>query len=72
MDIHEFFKRIDESMINEFIQRGQEEHLTLEFKTVNKADLSDKQDKKAFAKAVSGFANSSGGVIVWGVVARKE
>lgn len=72
MNIIEFFERIDKSMINEFIQRGQEEHLTLEFKTVNKADLSDKQDKKALAKAVSGFANSSGGVIVWGVVAKKK
>jgi len=71
MDINEFFDEIDEDKITKFVQSGQEEHLTLEFKNVTKADLTDKRDKRTFAKAVSGFANSSGGVIVWGVVAKK-
>jgi len=71
MNINEFFNEIDKDKIKEFVQRGQEEHLTLEFKTVITAGLTDKQDKKTFAKALSGFANSSGGVIVWGIVARK-
>lgn len=71
MDIYEFFERIDEKKIREFIRDKQEEHLTLEFKTVSKADLTDKQDKKNFAKTLSGFANSSGGIIVWGVEAKK-
>jgi hypothetical protein len=57
-------------MIDGFLKTKQEEHLTLEFKTVSKADFSDRNDRKIFAKSLSGFANSSGGVIVWGVEAR--
>jgi hypothetical protein len=41
-------------------------------KTVTKSDLSDSADRKSLAIALSGFANASGGLIVWGVDARKK
>jgi predicted HTH transcriptional regulator len=71
MELEKFYRRINKKMIDSFINDKQEEHLTLEFKTVKTADLLDKQDKKKFAEALSGFANSSGGVIVWGIETKK-
>jgi Putative DNA-binding domain len=58
--------------IEEFVARGQEENLHLDFKLIKDASLSSTDDKKNFACALSGFANSSGGLIVWGVDARKN
>jgi hypothetical protein len=62
---------IDE--IRELVQRKQEETIFLEFKRKShptKAVLND-DDKKNYSVALSGFANSEGGVIVWGVKAAK-
>jgi len=72
MDIYRLYNLIDANKINEFVKDSQEEHLTLEFKTVSKADFTDREDRKNFAKALSGFANSSGGLVIWGVEAKKN
>lgn len=72
MDIHQLYEVIDLQHIDDFLTNRQEEHLTLDFKTINRTDLSDKDDRRNFAKALSGFANSSGGLIIWGVEARKN
>ncbi len=64
--IYAQFKNIDS--INKSIGQ-QSEGLYLEFKTKsnsNVADL-DKEDKKNFADALSQFANSDGGVLIWGI-----
>lgn len=58
--------------LNEFVARKREENLHLDFKVPNDAALSSRDDRKNFARALSGFANSSGGLIVWGVDARKN
>lgn len=58
--------------MEEFVARRQEENLHLDFKLVKDASLSSADDKKNLACALSGFANSSGGLIVWGVDARKN
>ena len=58
--------------IEAFVRSSQEETLELEFKTVSRSDLSVREDRRNFACAVSGFANSAGGVIVWGVDARRN
>jgi hypothetical protein len=56
--------------IDEFIQTRQSEELFLDFKrssdSGNNSRLSD-NDRKNLGKAISGFGNSAGGVIVWGV-----
>jgi hypothetical protein len=57
-----------------FIRVGQEESLFLDFKEKSRPDRVglDKDDRRNYAKAISGFSNASGGVVVWGVRAKKE
>lgn len=50
----------------------QEENLHLEFKLLNDPQLGHRDDRKNLARALSGFANSAGGVLIWGVEARKN
>jgi len=70
-DSVQFYDSIDINKIDEFLEIGQQEHLHLDFKTVNKTQM-DRDDRKNLAKCISGFANSDGGVIVWGIEARKN
>lgn len=72
MILEEWFETIELKDINEFIDSGEQEDLHLEFKSVNKSDLSHPDDRKNFARALSGFASTSGGIVVWGVSARKN
>lgn len=71
MDLREYFDSIDLDKIHEFLDDKQEEHLQLDFKEVGDSGM-DKNDRKIFAKAMSGFANSNGGIIIWGVEACKQ
>lgn len=70
MSLHDQYKSINKNKILEYIHNQQEENLNLEFKSVNNSNLSDSNDRRNLAKALSGFANSDGGLIIWGVVAR--
>ncbi|GAC1300801.1 MAG: hypothetical protein NVSMB27_41180 [Ktedonobacteraceae bacterium] len=72
MDINDMYAALDMDKIDQFIRDQQEENLFLEFKTINSPDMKNKDDRANFAKALSGFANSAGGVIVWGVDARQK
>jgi hypothetical protein len=72
MSIADFFNALTLQMIESFVDEGQEEHLSLEFKTVAGPELNAGNDRKTFAKALSGFANSAGGVIVWGIGTTKS
>ena len=72
MNLKEQFDAIDENGINDFICNKQEENLHLEFKAVNRSDMSNRDDRKNLAKSVSGFGNSSGGIIVWGIEANDK
>jgi predicted HTH transcriptional regulator len=72
MDLPELFEKFSLATIENYVESSQEEHLLLDFKTISKPDLSNSDDKRNLAKALSGFANSSGGMIVWGVDARKS
>jgi hypothetical protein len=61
-----------EALIEAFVTQKRAEDLHLEFKQkhdATKALLSD-PDKRGLSKAMSSFANSDGGLIVWGVVAK--
>lgn len=72
MSLEDQFNNLKLQDFDDFIANQQEEHLQLDFKTINKADLGHRDDRKTFAVAISGFANSSGGLIVWGIDARKN
>lgn len=71
MNIKEYFKNIDLAGIKEFVETQTPEDLNLDFKTANfPADLNF--DNKNFSKCLSGFANSLGGLIIWGIKANKN
>ncbi|MEI9945817.1 MAG: ATP-binding protein [Chitinophagaceae bacterium] len=75
MTISEYFKSIDATEIERYIFEGQEENVSIEFKTVNHPFYNDNNkeyDKKNLSEALSGFANSNGGIIIWGVSAKKN
>jgi len=69
-DIFERICKDGEDVINEFILTRKSEELFLDFK--RSADNGcgrrlDQRDRNNLAKAISGFGNSQGGVIVWGI-----
>jgi Putative DNA-binding domain len=65
----QLYDSLDEALIDQFITEHQEENLHLDFKLATAA-LDGRDDRKTLARALSGFANGDGGVIVWGVDAR--
>lgn len=65
------FRGIDLASIHRFVAEGQEENLHLEFKTVKSPNLKSDDDKRNLTRSLSGFANSDGGLVVWGVTAKK-
>jgi hypothetical protein len=71
MTLEETFEGLGLVQIERYLQEGAQEHLQLEFKAFNNSFLA-REDRKIFAQCISGFANSSGGIIVWGVDARQQ
>jgi hypothetical protein len=65
------FASLTTTDIAAFVTEQRQEDLTLDFKLAPK-NLGDKDERKVLAKAISGFANSAGGLIVWGIDARKD
>ena len=57
---------IKEEDINSLISLGVEESIDLEFKSSDSLKISDKK-KSELAKDISAFANSSGGIIIYGI-----
>jgi hypothetical protein len=72
MELIEIFESLTAAQIRAYIASQQEETLQLEFKTVSSSDMSSRDDRRNFAIALSGFANSAGGLVVWGIDARKN
>jgi hypothetical protein len=58
-------------MIKGFVESGAREDLHLEFKTVEDTSFS-RGDRRNLATILSSFANADGGIIVWGVSARRN
>lgn len=75
-DLATFFNSIDIQAIKSMVADRRQEDLHLDFKTFGSRDpkQSDTRDslEKNLAKALSGFANSDGGILVWGVDATKD
>lgn len=72
-DLFQRIERDGESAIDEFIQTRASEELFLDFKRSadnGRGQRLHQNDRANLAKALSGFANSEGGVIVWGVDCR--
>ncbi|MDF0603796.1 ATP-binding protein [Psychromarinibacter sp. C21-152] len=62
-----------EAYLEELCLRGQEESLTLEFKTSEdvKSRKLSRIDRRNIGKELSAFSNSIGGVLIWGVGTEK-
>jgi hypothetical protein len=72
-DLFERLQQQGEAAIREFIAERKTEEMFLDFKrAATTGDRLHDDDRGNYAKALSGFANSEGGVIVWGVDARKR
>lgn len=74
-EVLSFFRSLTtESDLQKLKEDKTKEGLYLEFKT--KADSRhpalDEEDSKNFSKALSGFANSDGGVLIWGIATDKH
>src|SRR5437870_5112237 len=68
-DLYRRLREQGESVIDEFISERKAEELFLDFKgSANDGDPKfHHNDRARLAKAISGFGNSEGGVLVWGV-----
>ncbi len=76
-DIFQKLIYFGEDALDEFIMNFQTEELFLDFKQVlnvsGKNHVSmHRDDRKNLAKAISGFGNSEGGVIIWGVECSRD
>ncbi len=75
-DIFQKLVYFGEDAIDEFIVNLQTEELFLDFKqavsTGKNFTTLHKDDRRNLAKAISGFGNSEGGVIVWGVECSRD
>jgi len=69
MALKDDFDAINVDTVRRFVADGREEDVHLDFKIVSDPSLS-RDDRKNFAIALAGFANSDGGIVVWGVDAR--
>jgi len=71
MNLLELFTTLSVEMVERFVGERQEEHLSLDFKTAGH-DFTSGGDKRNFAEVLSGFSNSAGGIVVWGVATQKD
>jgi hypothetical protein len=71
MLLRDYFDQLTLKTIENFVLSRQEEHVSLDFKTVSDAELKKEGDKKHLAESISGFANSAGGLVIWGVGTEK-
>jgi hypothetical protein len=69
MSLRDIFEGLTLDGIRQFVDNRREEDLHLDFKLVADSSLT-RDDRKNLAIALSGFANSDGGIVVWGVDAR--
>ena len=73
MALTDTFQALNVEMLRRYLDLHQEENLHLDFKLLEGGpELGSRTDRKTLAIALSGFANASGGLIVWGVDARKN
>lgn len=64
MNLKDYFDTLTLSDVKDFVTNKETESLVLEFKISD-----EKADNKNFSKCLSGFSNSIGGIIVWGIKA---
>jgi hypothetical protein len=71
MALRDRFDRLTAKAIEAMPRQLAQESVHLDCKLLGKAELAD-DDKRNLARAISGFANSEGGIILWGVEAKRN
>jgi hypothetical protein len=74
-DIFERIKKDGIAAIDDFISTRKSEELFLDFKRSSNngaGKFLDQKDRNNLAEAISGFGNSEGGVIIWGIDCSKD
>ena len=71
MTPYETFLNLDYQTLKDWIGVCKED-IHLDCKILSGGDSFNRDDRKNLAKAISGFANSDGGLLVWGVDARSD
>jgi hypothetical protein len=71
LSLDSLFRRLEVAQILTFVKERRREDLTLDFKLTPRM-FEHRDERKVLAIAIAGFGNSSGGLIVWGVNARKD
>lgn len=66
------FLNFDLATLQDCVRERRQEDLHLDFKVLGGGSDFDRDDRKNLAKSLSGFANSDGGLIVWGIDASKD
>lgn len=72
MNLRETFDMLTVPSIEHLVSTHQQEHLNLDFKVITGAGDLSKDDRRNLATAISGFANSDGGIVIWGVDCRRD
>lgn len=70
-ELQERFEALDIGVLQQHVEERTPEDLHLDFKILNDASFTQ-EDKVNLAKSLSGFANSDGGLLIWGVDARRD
>lgn len=71
MNLREYFENLELKELKAFVEEQTAEDLFLEFKTANYPNGIE-FDKKNFSRCLSGFSNSSGGILIWGISAKEK
>lgn len=74
-ELFERFVSGNEATLDQFIAEQVSEELFIDYKRVTNNGTNsrlEQPDRENFARAVSGFANSEGGIIIWGVDCRHD
>lgn len=69
--LRDWYAQLTAADVLAMVGSGQENR-QLDFKLLKSDDLGDRSDKTNLAVALSGFANAEGGVVIWGVDARRD
>jgi hypothetical protein len=70
-ELQSIFDVLGLDQIDRYVATRANESVQLEFKTISAANFDHRPDRKNLAIGLGGFANSSGGIIVWGIDAKK-
>jgi hypothetical protein len=67
--LRDLYESLTLETLDGWVRDKRQEDLHLDFKELPSGV--DRDGRKNLAKAVSGFANSDGGIVVWGIAARE-